>query len=189
VNKEYKREPGFAQDLTDGRGVGEWKTRYSDPEARKAIRREALYLGILLAVYLTFLVLLLCGILCDWAQFSDNTCQSFTRYVGAWLAGSIGGIAYSLKWLVHTVAHGGWNIDRKLWRYFTPHLSGTLGIVVILIVESGFFGFFDSEAVIKPSLVVVLAFLSGYFSDRMIGKLSDLFTDIFGPSANHGSRG
>ncbi len=39
-------DPGFApSDLTDERSLGDWKTRYSDPNAKKEIRFEAIYLS------------------------------------------------------------------------------------------------------------------------------------------------
>jgi hypothetical protein len=189
MNENYKHEPGFfPDDPIDGRKIGEWQTRYTDSGAKKAIRVEAQYLGVLLAVFLICLTLLLSGLLHDWLRLPDDTYQHFSRYVGAWLAASVGGTAYSIKWLIHAVGHGFWNSDRRLWRLFTPHVSGTLGIIVILIVESGLFGFFDPGATRNLSLVVALAFLSGYFSDRMIGKLSELFSNIFGPSDKHNKK-
>lgn len=187
MSLHYKREPGFfPDDPTDGRKIGEWQTRYTDPESKRAIREEALYQGLLLAAFLICLVLLLSGIGRSWLPLSDEVYQPLSRYVGSWLAASIGGIAYGIKWLIHVVGHGYWNKDRRLWRYFTPHVSGVIGIIVILIIESGLFGIFDPDVVRNLSMVITLAFLSGYFSDRMIGKLSDLFTDIFGLSEKNG---
>ena len=55
-------DPGFAPaDPTDDRGEGEWQTRYSDPDAKKHIRNEAIFLGVhligVLVVVFVFAVL------------------------------------------------------------------------------------------------------------------------------------
>ena len=46
--------PGFAPgEPTDERVVGDWKSRYDDPEAQAAIRIEALFVWLCLALTLT----------------------------------------------------------------------------------------------------------------------------------------
>jgi hypothetical protein len=183
-----KKEPGFADDLTDGRDAGQWQTRYSAPEAKSAIRKEAIYLACILLFYFIFLVLLIL----DRPQYSlglsGETLKHFNLCIGAWLAGTIGGTLFAMKWLYHTVAHNYWNIDRRLWRFFSPHISGVLGLLLVLIVSSGLFGFFDPSAVDKLPLVIGLAFLTGYFSDSAIAKLAEIASTVFGKAKEHGGK-
>ena len=188
MNTEQPEEPRFAEDQTDGRPPGDWKTRYTEPEAKKEIRKEALYLGLLLAVFSVSLFLVLLEKPQDWLHLSGDTLKYFNMSVGAWVAGTLGGTVSSIKWLYHKVAHNFWNIDRRLWRYFTPHISGALALIVIITVSSGLFNVFDSDSTDKLTFVIALGFLTGYFSDSAAGKLSDIAITIFG-SKGHDKKG
>lgn len=189
MNLKEVEEPRFAPyDLTDGRKPGDWQTRYGDPVARGKIRSEALYLGLWLAFSLVFLILLMLELPQHWVNLSGKTSQQFSLCIGAWLAGTLGGTVCSLKWLYHAVAHNSWNIDRRLWRFSIPHISGVLGLLVILIVSSGLFGFFNPSAVDKLAFVIGLAFLTGYFSDHAFAKLLEVATSIFGTTERHGEK-
>ena len=189
MNSERTDEPGFAPaEPTDGREPGNWQTRYSDPTAGRAIHRDALYLGAWLIFCLVFLVLLVLGMPQQWLSLSGKILQYFNLSIGAWLAGTLGGTLCSIKWLYHTVAHNMWNIDRRLWRFFTPIISGVFGFVVIIVVSSGLFGFFNPSAVDSLSFVIALGFLSGYVSDSAAGKLVEIATSIFGKTEKPGKR-
>jgi len=184
---ERGQEPGFApSDLTDGRKLGEWESRYRDPEAKSAIRNEAIYLGVVLACALTGLFLVVFVMPEQFPRVSSDALHQFRLYVGAWIAGTLGGTLYTIKWLYHSVAHNSWNIDRTLWRLFTPHVAGALGLSTILTVASGLFGFFDPSAVDRLPGVLALGFLSGYFSDSVAAKLADIATSVFGKTRQHG---
>lgn len=181
MNSEKMEEPGFAPaEPTDGRKLGDWQTRYSDPVAKRGIRKEALYLGFWLAFTLIGLVLIVLGMPQQWLGLSEEFLHYFNLSVGAWLAGTLGGTLCAIKWLYHTVARNIWNIDRRLWRIFTPHISGALSFVVIFVVSSGLFGFFNPSAVDNLSFVIALGFLTGYVSDKAAGKLVEIATSIFG---------
>jgi len=174
-------ETGFApDDLTDGRKPGQWQTKYDDPIAKRAIRSETLYLCGWGAFSLAFLILIVLELPQCWLGLSGKTFQYFNLCIGAWLAGTLGGTLFAIKWLYHAVAKNLWNIDRRLWRFFTPHIGGVLALLVILIVSSGLFGFFEPDAVDKLPFVISLGFLTGYFSDSAAAKLADIATSIFG---------
>jgi hypothetical protein len=102
------------------------------------------------------------------------------KYGFAWTGGSLGGVLFDLKWLYHTVARGSWHLDRRLWRIFTPHISGGLSFFVLALVASGGLRIFDSKATDSLSLVLGLAFLVGYFSDSAIAKLTEVAETLFG---------
>lgn len=181
TEKIPKVDPQFSpEDLTDGREKGNWKTRYPDKQAQGEIRCEAIYLVSLLIICFIIFFLLICNIFQGLFGFSEPNSPLFIEYLGSFLAGLIGGALYDLKWLIHVVGKGAWNADRKLWRYITPITSGVLGVFVIIIIGSGLFGLFNTSIMENSILVFALAFLSGYFSDYIVGRLQDLFASIFG---------
>lgn len=181
IEKIPKVDPQFSpEDLTDGREKGNWKTRYPDKQAQGEIRCEAIYLVSLLIICFIIFFLLICNIFQGLFGFSETNSPLFIGYLGSFLTGLIGGALYDLKWLIHVVGKGVWNEDRKLWRYITPISSGVLGVFVIVIIGSGLFGLFNTSIMENPILVFALAFLSGYFSDYIVGRLQDLFASIFG---------
>jgi hypothetical protein len=167
-------------DPTDNRDRFDWRSKYADPVAQKEIRREAIYLG-------TLLFGLPMGMLVLWLEYpkdllttSEYKYSQIVKYAFAWMAGTLGGVLFDLKWLYHTVARGLWHLDRRLWRIFTPHISGGLSFFVLALVSSGALRIFDSEATNSLALVVGLGFLVGYFSDSAIAKLTEVAETLFG---------
>jgi hypothetical protein len=110
----------------------------------------------------------------------DQKYAPILKYGLAWLAGTLGGTLFDLKWLYHTVARQLWHMDRRLWRIFTPHISGGLAFSVVALVASGGVRIFDAKATESHALVVGLSFLVGYFSDNAIAKLLEVAETLFG---------
>lgn len=169
-------------DPTDRRERWEWETRYPNPAAQRAIRLEATYLAILL-----FGTPLIMGVLWlklpkYWFHFPDQSYPAFLKYALAWGAGVFGGTLFDVKWLYHSVARGWWNIDRRLWRIFTPHISGGLAFAVTALISSGMVSIFDGKAMDSHCGVIGFGFLVGYFSDSAIAKLYEIAETIFGTS-------
>ena len=174
--------PEFGQvDPTDGRALRDWESKYPEP-AIKAIWREAAYLGLLLFVVPIGIVALWLDLPKTALHLSDAKYQPLLKYGVAWLSGVLGGTLFDLKWLYHSVARQLWNIDRRLWRIFTPHISGGLAFAVTALVSSGLLSVFDKKAADNLSLVVGSSFLVGYFSDSAIAKLSEIAETLFGAS-------
>ena len=113
-------------------------------------------------------------------HLSDDKYRPLLKYGFAWTAGTLGGVLFDLKWLYHTVARGLWHLDRRLWRIFTPHISGGLSFFILALVASGGLRIFDSKATDSLALVVGLGFLVGYFSDSAIAKLTEVAETLFG---------
>jgi hypothetical protein len=180
---ESRRVPGFGQaDPTDGREFLEWKSKYSDPAAHQGIRFEATYLGILLFVVPLAMLVLWLEYPKHWLRLSDQNYRPILRFGMAWLGGTLGGTLFAVKWLYHSVARQLWHLDRRLWRLFTPHISGGLAFAMVALVGSGLVRIFDSRAVTSLSSIIGIAFLVGYFSDSAIAKLTEVAETLFGTS-------
>lgn len=169
-------------DPTDGRDRYDWKSKYSDPVPKREIFREAFYLGALLFGFPAVMVYFWLGYPNHKLQLTDQRYTTLVKYVLAWSSGSLGGVLFSLKWLYHSVARGRWHLDRRLWRIFTPHISGALASITLALVTSGWLRIFDREAANPPAAVVGLGFLVGYFSDSAIAKLAEIAENLFGTS-------
>jgi hypothetical protein len=179
--KQRGSASAFGQaDPTDNRDPYEWQSKYDDPRAKKEIWYEAFYLGILLFGLPAFMVISWLGYPKHLFNLTDEQYRPLLKYTFAWTSGSLGGVLFDVKWLYHVVARGLWHQDRRLWRIFTPHISGALSFFVLALVASGGLRIFDSKATNSLSLVIGLGFLVGYFSDSAIAKLSDLAETLFG---------
>jgi len=166
-------------DPTDGRKPFEWQSKYDSIAVRKQ-QWEALYLGALLFLMPALMVCLWLALPKHWFHLSDDKYGPLVKYGFAWAAGTLGGVLFDLKWLYHTVARGLWHLDRRLWRLFTPHISGGLSFFVLALISSGALRIFDSKATNSPALIVGLGFLVGYFSDSAIAKLTEVAETLFG---------
>ncbi|HET6843294.1 MAG TPA: hypothetical protein VFK06_16695 [Candidatus Angelobacter sp.] len=179
--KRHVNASAFGQaDTTDGREKGDWRSTYDDPLARKAIRVEAAYLALLLFGIPAVMVILWLDYPKYLLHLSDQKYRPLLKYGFAWTAGTFGGVLFDVKWLYHSVARGFWNLDRRLWRFFTPHISGGLSSFVLALIASGGFRIFDSKATDSLSLIMGIGFLVGYFSDSAIAKLGEIAETLFG---------
>jgi hypothetical protein len=201
-------DPGFAPaDPTDERDFGDWQTRYPDPSARKNIIFEAVYLAIHLVGVI--IIVLILTVYSDRGALEslyghpkldpepDSPAIKSTRspptergllqqplhwpqLLHALLGGVLGGTLFSIKWLYHVVAKNLWNIDRRLWRLFTPYLSGALALAFVVLMGSGLLVIFDQKALASVWVCFGLSFLVGYFSDNATAKLSEVARTLFG---------
>ncbi len=173
-------------EYTDERQPFEWKSRYA-PEARRGINCEAAFLGFLLAivVILTGFFLGLSGkpmsFPVKWLGPEVVFSIDF-RLLAIFFSGWVGGVTFSVKWLVHSAAHGRWHLDRRYWRVLIPGLGGVYACVVLTLFDSGILvGHGQPAAEPRPiALAAALAFLVGYFSDGVSGLLSNIANAVFG---------
>lgn len=162
--------PGSTPVKTDGRFPGHWEPRYTG-EALRRIRREAIYVGGSVILYL-----ILIGVVAYASKHPiDGTdpeiIRPFAPKVLAYLGGAFGGTMFAMKWLYHSVAKNVWNADRRYWRYFTPALSGGGALCVVLLSTSGVLPLFGTDIVRTPSGALGISIVLGYFSDRVFSAL------------------
>lgn len=185
TDRNESEDPGFAPaDVTDGREIGHWRSRW-DPEAKRAIRLEAAYLCLLLLTLPVATILVWKRSPNEFLEASPESYRTFALYSYSVIGGVLGGVLFDLKWLYHSVAHGLWNIDRRLWRLFTPLISGGLAFAILLLATAGLLPLIDTESLRQPAAVMGLSFLVGYFSDNTIAAMARLASRLFGEHARH----
>jgi hypothetical protein len=178
-------------DYTDNRFKLDWRTKYEG--AWRYIGLEVLYLLVLLIVGSCMVFDLITSAQPAPSPPTAGAGASFVPSMAdvigiAWLSGLLGGTMFSIKWLYHSVAKQIWNLDRRLWRLFTPLVSATLGVAFVLLISSGLFGVFNPDMVEVPVAVAVIGFLVGYFSDTALAKLAEIAETLFGETKRIGKR-
>jgi hypothetical protein len=176
------------RDLTDGREPDEWESRWQ-PRAVKQIAFEAFYLALLLILAPAALVWVWQGSPREILDVDSSRYEVFRTYAYSWLAGTIGGTVFALKWLYHSVARGGWHVDRLLWRLFTPHLSGAVSIAFIAIITSSIFEILNRELLRSGPALLGLGFLFGYFSDLTVARLYEMAKSMIRSDAGRSGAG
>lgn len=171
--------PSFAPNTpTDGRPKGDWKSRYQDQDARRAIIVESVFVWSFLLVALTLIVGVALQTQLHYIPLAGQVTNVLAPYFFAFLGGFLGGTLFSMKWLYHTVAKGIWNRDRRLWRIFTPLLSAGAALTIILLCASGILPFFGPDLVRSHAGALGLSIVFGYFSDRAFSALGNVMTGI-----------
>ena len=164
-------------DYTDGRKKFDWETKYPKAALEK-IRLEAIYVSILLVISIiaSLLLILPPKVLCDF--FNVEFTPEPRACLCAWFGGTAGGTVFSIKWLYHSRAKGIWHLDRRLWRIFAPHMSGSIAFFTILLIASGLLKVFEADIINEPLAILGFTFIVGYFSDKALAKMSEL-ADFF----------
>lgn len=178
--------PGFApDDPTDGREEGDWTTRYPDKDAQKHIVTEALVLAAAFCACGIMIFLLFAGFLSNLLRVPALVERDFMRFGAAALGGFLGGTLISIKWLYHSVARQIWNIDRRLWRFFTPLLSAGLSFGLVALLSSGLVTLFSNAPLTAPVTCLGIGFIIGLFSDSAVAKLKEVADTLFGSTEKH----
>ncbi len=164
---------------TDGRDRHDWMTKYQG-DAPKLIRQDAWYVAILLGLTLGMIFLTWRGTAFLWLTDGCAACSQvvFKKYSYFFLGGFLGGVLFSIKYLYKVVARGYWNVDRRLWRIFSPFLSGGLALVVGALIDSGVLGL--TTKIATGAAYFSYGFITGYFADRAIDKMQEVAETIFG---------
>lgn len=146
----------------------------SEKEQATFIKHEKIYLLVILGVTCIIAIILGVQYKCHIIENAFALSPTVFSYCFAWVGGMIGGISFTTKWLYRTVARGYWHEERRLWRIFTPWISGVLAVVFVVIMSC-----YTTGEVYSIPESCGIGFLVGYFSDTAIGKLSDIANVIF----------
>lgn len=125
---------------TDGRNQYDWESRYPE-NARKEMKSEAIYIGIILFVSFVLLICIWCGLIGRIGGHIGLESKIVTSLEGIILyffSGLMGGTIFGLKYFYRVVARGYWSQDRKYWRIFSPWISACIAFVVGCMVLSGY---------------------------------------------------
>ncbi len=166
-------------EFADNRRLWDWQSKYP-LEARSEIKWEARILGTSLVI-----ALLLAGLFLSLASTSNKfemlslTMTLQWKFVALFLVGSVGGLTFSIKWLVHAAAKGRWHLDRRYWRLLVPLMGGVYACVVLTLWDAGLFQSSTGTSTPLPT-TSALAFLIGYFSDGVSGLLTNIANAVFG---------
>jgi hypothetical protein len=106
--------------------------------------------------------------------------RSFLLALTVALSGTVGGTAFALKWLYHSVAKWTWNKDRVWWRLIVPFLSGILSFFVSAMISAGIVSVFNAEFFQGFYGALGGGFFIGYFSDNVLAALQNLAVKWFG---------
>ena len=163
----------------------DWHTKYKDPVAARQIHVEAWYCaccGIAYAVATA-------GIWCASRGWAPVHClqvvelgayKDFMRFAFAWLGGALGSTLFVSKWLIYAVIIGQWQMDRRYWRLFTPHIGGATGFAFVVVIGCGLFSILNKQSVDSPLACWAIGFMVGYFTDRAMLKLGEVAEVLFG---------
>lgn len=171
-------------EYTDGRKPWEWESKFP-PTARVEIRREAklLVAGLVACIVLSGSFLALGDQFLELPVAFTATPLTFSvsaKLLALFFTGCVGGITFSIKWLVHAAATGKWHQDRRYWRLLIPWLGGVYALALLALASGGYVGAQTSDPVKLASASPALAFLIGYFSDGVSGLLSNIANAVFG---------
>ncbi len=164
---------------TDGRKPYEWKSKYPN-EARGEMKREAIYIGLVLIVSLLGLFLNWCGLFSCWFGVADSRIAPFEGIVFYFFAGLMGGTIFGIKYFYRVIARGYWTQDRKYWRVFSPWISSCVALVVGCMVVSGYI---NSARTPSTATGICIGFISGYFADEAVGKMTEVAIALIGSSS------
>lgn len=174
---------------TDGRKANEWRSKYPK-EACDEIRKESIYVGAVFVLCLAGIFLTWRGSLASWASTGclDCSAATFNQFSYLFFAGLLGGSLFGIKYLYKVVARGRWHLDRRIWRIFSPWISGGLALAIGALMDAGIFGMASTEA--KASSYFSVGFIAGYFADSALAKMQEIANTIFGkpekePSDSH----
>jgi hypothetical protein len=171
------------RDYSDHRKLLDWKTKYPDQAAQRGIQLEAAYLAVMIAGLAALIYWMWPKTIVQSTPGGAPVLQpnpAITNLVLAWLGGTLGGTLFSTKWLYHSVAKQRWHEDRRLWRLFTPHLSGVLSFATFVTMISGLLPMIERKVIETEAMAVAIGFIVGYFSDTAVAKLSEVAETLFG---------
>ena len=165
---------------TDGRKKYDWDTKYNDASRQKMFH-ESIYIGAVFVISLIFLIAL-------WFLYGFCPCLEQFQFekiniLFYLFSGLLGGSVFGIKYFYRVIARGYWSLDRIYWRIFSPWISASIALIVGFMIISGFVCTVETNS---PAKSICIGFVSGYFADDAVGKMSEVAKALFGRSEAKG---
>lgn len=167
---------------TDGRKQYDWESKY--PEcAQKEMKKEAIYIAIILIIAFSLLIFIVAGLIDKVGNLIGLEAKKTASLEGViiyFFSGLLGGTIFGLKYFYRVVSRGYWSQDRKYWRIFSPWISACVAFVVGCMVLSGYINATQTQSFAAE---ICVGFITGYFADEAVGKMSEVATALFGSNS------
>lgn len=167
---------------TDGRKQYDWESKY--PEcAQKEMKKEAIYIAIILIIAFSLLIFIVGGLIDKVGNLIGLEAKKTASLEGViiyFFSGLLGGTIFGLKYFYRVVSRGYWSQDRKYWRFFSPWISACVAFVVGCMVLSGYINATQTQSFAAE---ICVGFITGYFADEAVGKMSEVATALFGSNS------
>lgn len=167
---------------TDGRKQYDWESKY--PEcAQKEMKKEAIYIAIILIIAFSLLIFIVGGLIDKVGNLIGQEAKKTASLEGViiyFFSGLLGGTIFGLKYFYRVVSRGYWSQDRKYWRFFSPWISACVAFVVGCMVLSGYINATQTQSFAAE---ICVGFITGYFADEAVGKMSEVATALFGSNS------
>ena len=167
---------------TDGRKQYDWESKY--PEcAQKEMKKEAIYIAIILIIAFSLLIFIVGGLIDKVGNLIGLEAKKTASLEGViiyFFSGLLGGTIFGLKYFYRVVSRGYWSQDRKYWRFFSPWISACFAFVVGCMVLSGYINATQTQSFAAE---ICVGFITGYFADEAVGKMSEVATALFGSNS------
>ena len=167
---------------TDGRKQYDWESKY--PEcAQKEMKKEAIYIAIILIIAFSQLIFIVGGLIDKVGNLIGLEAKKTASLEGViiyFFSGLLGGTIFGLKYFYRVVSRGYWSQDRKYWRFFSPWISACVAFVVGCMVLSGYINATQTQSFAAE---ICVGFITGYFADEAVGKMSEVATALFGSNS------
>lgn len=167
---------------TDGRKQYDWESKY--PEcAQKEMKKEAIYIAIILIIAFSLLIFIVGGLIDKVGNLIGLEAKKTASLEGViiyFFSRLLGGTIFGLKYFYRVVSRGYWSQDRKYWRFFSPWISACVAFVVGCMVLSGYINATQTQSFAAE---ICVGFITGYFADEAVGKMSEVATALFGSNS------
>lgn len=167
---------------TDGRKQYDWESKY--PEcAQKEMKKEAIYIAIILIIAFSLLIFIVGGLIDKVGNLIGLEAKKTASLEGViiyFFSGLLGGTIFGLKYFYRVVSRDYWSQDRKYWRFFSPWISACVAFVVGCMVLSGYINATQTQSFAAE---ICVGFITGYFADEAVGKMSEVATALFGSNS------
>ena len=167
---------------TDGRKQYDWESKYPDC-AQKEMKKEAIYIAIILIIAFSLLIFIVGGLIDKVGNLIGLEAKKTASLEGViiyFFSGLLGGTIFGLKYFYRVVSRGYWSQDRKYWRFFSPWISACVAFVVGCMVLSGYINATQTQSFAAE---ICVGFITGYFADEAVGKMSEVATALFGSNS------